>query len=409
MLCQGLKIRAEEKYRESLSIYSTTDLSIKSICERTGVSFCAFSSYLFKHHRELIIKRHKLTGYGEVKLRGSRGQSTASHYKYKDAIVACDSSEYIEYNISQIARLFGVDCSCLASQLRRHYPEIVPRREEVRRRMGIALNHPYGARQYSKEEYASSIELLQSTDMTMEEVAHICHVSYKGLRDHILSYYPQITLHREEKRLKAMGQKVRGERNGCWSLHEPSKETIAKYESALELYRNSSASIEEIVVRSEVNPGGFRHYLRTWHPELMVERRGFTKDVAFSQTKRYNKLTAEKYAEAIERLRKTDLSTAKVAAEFGLHPDMFRMYVKEHCPELTDVRGMTKSAEGKTVSKRSAAKYAEALRLYETTSESLKSIAQRLGVTYNSIGGYIRRNYPEAIEKHNLLKKRTDQ
>lgn len=37
------------------------------------------------------------------------------------------------------------------------------------------------------------------------------------------------------------------------------------------------------------------------------------------------------------------------------------------------------------------------------TPEPLKSIAQRLGLTYNSLGGFIRRNYPEAIEKHKLL------
>ena len=48
-------------------------------------------------------------------------------------------------------------------------------------------------------------------------------------------------------------------------------------------------------------------------------------------------------------------------------------------------------------------KYAEALHLYGSTSESLKSIANRLGLTYNSIGGFIRRNYPELIIKHNSL------
>lgn len=111
----------------------------------------------------------------------------------------------------------------------------------------------------------------------------------------------------------------------------------------------------------------------------------------------------EEYADAIEYLKKTDESTAKVAAKFGLNPEVFRMYVKEHYPELTKVRGRIKIDNGITVSNRSAEKYAEALRLYESTSESLKSIASRLGLVYNSLGGFIRRNYPEAIEKHNSL------
>ena len=97
----GVNTSAEQKYSEAVSLYSSSDLSIKSICERTGVGFGAFSAYLSRYHRELIIKRHNLTEYFNVKLRGHRGQTTAAHYKYKDAIAACDNIEYIEYNISQ--------------------------------------------------------------------------------------------------------------------------------------------------------------------------------------------------------------------------------------------------------------------------------------------------------------------
>ena len=400
---QGMKIRAKLKYRDAISLYSDSDLSIKCICERTGIGFCAFCSYLSKHHRDLILKRHNLTSYTHVKLRGSRGQTTASHYKYKGAIEACDSIEYIEYNISQIARIFDVDCSSLATQLRKHYPEIVPRRELERKKMGIHVNLQYGVRKWTKEAYKVAVEMLDSTDVTIEEAANECNVSPDGLREHILAYYPQITLQRQQKRTKAVGQKIRGKRNGNWAIHEPNKNTIAKYESAIDLYRNTSLSIQEIAAISEVNIGSFRYYLRTWSPELMVQRRGFDEGIPFEQTKRYKKTTAEKYADAIDRLKNTDETTAKVAAEFGLNPEVFRMYVKEHYPELTAVRGMTKAENGRTVSNRSAEKYAEALRLYESTSESLKSIASRLGLIYNSLGGFIRRNYPEAIEKHNSL------
>jgi hypothetical protein len=46
-------------------------------------------------------KRHNLTGLENARLRGRKGQTTAAHYnKYKEAIAACDSREYIEYNIS---------------------------------------------------------------------------------------------------------------------------------------------------------------------------------------------------------------------------------------------------------------------------------------------------------------------
>ena len=398
-----MNISTELKYRKAIALYSDSDLSIKDICERTGVGFSAFSSYLSKHHRELILKRHNLTEHENVKLRGSKGQTTSAHYKYKDAIAACDSVEYIEYNISQIARIFDVNCSALASQLRRHYPEIVPRREKQRKFMGITINLQYGARKWSKKAYCTAIEMLQSSDMTIEEVADACNVSHTGLREHVLAYHPQITQLREIKRINAKGQNVRGMRNGCWTMHEPEQSSIKKYEEAIEIYRTTSTDVKTIARQAGLNLGAFRYHLRTWHPELMVQRRGFDGNVPIEQTKRYKKSTAEKYADAIERLKSSDMPTSRVAAEFGLNPEVFRMYLKEHYPELTAVRGMTKANNGRTVSNRSAEKYAKALQLYETTPEPLKSIAQRLGLTYNSLGGFIRRNYPEAIEKHKLL------
>lgn len=393
---------SESKYGESVTLYSTTGLSIKDICDQTGVGFSAFSSYLCKHHRDLILKRHNLTDAPEVHLRGKRGQTTASLYKYNDAIAACKSREYIEYNISQIARIFDVNCSSLAGQLRRHYPNVIPRREQLRQQIGITENLQYGARKWTSAGYARAVEILKVSDMTIKEVARVCNVSYTGLREHIIAYHPQITQKRKDKRLCMTGQSTKGMRNGCWAMHEPRQSTLSKYEKAIELYRTTSLDVKEIARITQVNLGGFRYHLKNWHPELIVSRRGF-KGVGLEQTKRYNRSAAEKYAPAIERLRSSGLPTATVAAEFGFKPEAFRMYLKEHCPELAAKRGMTKSSNGKTVSSLSQEKYSQALQLYTTTTESLYSIARKFGITYNSIGGYVRRNHPEAILRHNSL------
>lgn len=400
---RGANIKTQLKYREAISLYADSCLSLKEICEKTNVGFVGFCNYLSKYHRDLILIRHNLSGQENARLRGKKGQTTAAHYKYKEAIAACDSREYIEYNISQIARLFNVDCCSLAGQLRRHYPDIVPRREQERRRMGITVNLQYGARKWCKEEYAQAVKMLQTSDMTVEEAAQACNVSYSGLREHLTAYCPHIIRQRERKRTNAIGQKVKGMRNGNWGIHKPGEETVRRYEEALALYQTTSENLEEIVRRTNVSVNGFRYYLRTWHPELMVQRRGYDEGADLAQTKRYKKSTAEKYAAAIERLKATDLPTAKVAAEFGLNPETFRMYLKEHFPELTAQRGMTKTSDGKLISRRSQEKYAEALHLYQTTTETLKSITERLGLTYKSVGGFIRRNHPEAIQMHKAL------
>ncbi|EXY65970.1 hypothetical protein M124_1523 [Bacteroides fragilis str. 3988T(B)14] len=41
--------------------------------------------------------------------------------------------------------------------------------------------------------------------------------------------------------------------------------------------------------------------------------------------------------------------------------------------------------------------------MYETILKDLKSIAKSLGLQYSSCGGFIRRNFPETIEKYTAL------
>lgn len=114
-----MNISTELKYRKAITLYSDSDLSIKDICERTGVGFSAFSSYLSKYHRELILKRHNLTEHENVKLRGSKGQTTSAYYKYKDAIERLKSSDI---PTSSVAAEFGLNPEVF---IRRNYPEAI--------------------------------------------------------------------------------------------------------------------------------------------------------------------------------------------------------------------------------------------------------------------------------------------
>lgn len=56
----------------------------------------------------------------KIKLNQLRGQQPVSRIKYKDAIEACRSMEYIELNVSQIARQFSLEGSNWGRQLRTH-------------------------------------------------------------------------------------------------------------------------------------------------------------------------------------------------------------------------------------------------------------------------------------------------
>jgi len=120
-------------------------------------------------------------------------------------------------------------------------------------------------------------------------------------------------------------------------------------------------------------------------------------------TKHYLESTAAKYARPIRRLKKSGGTTAEVARRYGLNPETFRMYLHKHEPELAARNGMTHLSDGRRMSARSKAKYADAIRLYATTDEPLHSISGRLGLVYKSLFSFVHRNCPEAIAAHNRL------
>lgn len=397
-------------YGAALELYRTTDLSVKAICMQTGVSPGGFRSYIRRYHRELLLARHGIELSPEeatkVRLRKKSGQTTATHAKYKEAIRACDDAAYIEFNVSQIARLFHLTPSALSNQLRNHFPEILERREKERWRLGVNDNLHRGAKPWCKEQYAAAVEHLRTTDDTIKETADLYHLSHSGLREHLLYCYKDLIRERADKRQHAKTNRTRGELTGRGGKREPQPQSVEKYREAVRLYQTTAMTQKEICEQTGVTTTGLRQYLRIWDKELMSERHnvdGRNEQDRSSEPKRYLKSTAAKYAGAIERLKASGLPTAKVAKEFGLNPETFRKYLHEHEPEFATALGMTRLANGKAVSAGCVEKYSEAVRLYETSTETLKSIALRLGLQYKSVSGFIRRNRPDAIEAHNRL------
>lgn len=132
---------ARDKYATAVKLYASSTLSIREIAEQLGLTPRALSHHLSRHHRHLLYKRYGLDVSEDdppVKIKSPRGQSRKTHQKYKEAIEAAGDIAYIEFNISQIARLFDLNPTGLSTQLKVHYPDIIPAREAFRKRMGIA-------------------------------------------------------------------------------------------------------------------------------------------------------------------------------------------------------------------------------------------------------------------------------
>lgn len=402
------------QYEKAVGLYADTDMTIKDIAKECGVSAGGLGCYLRRYWRELVLCRHQIHMDGkeanEVKIIEVGKQNINAHAKYKDAVSACDSLNYIDLNISQIARKFGIDGTALANFMRIHYAEVLVWREKVRRGLGINDNIWHGARPKCTKQYAEAVDLYRDTDMTIPEVAKACKVSVSGFSQHLRFYHKEILKKKRKQRKEAITrqQKKLGELTGNGRIYKPSAVTEQKYAAALALYRDTEMTMKEIAEQTGVAASGFRFYLHKWYKQLVLERAGITEEehpTDLRRARKRMKTVAVKYEKAIESLKSNPRPMSKVAAEFGLHPEVFRNYLHKHEPELARQQGMMKSANGKTVSRQSEEKYGEAVCLYATTTEPLKSIAARLGLTYNSVGGYIRRNYPEVITRHQELLK----
>lgn len=406
---RGCRPETEAKYRQALELYGTTALSCADICRRCEISQQGFHGYIVRYHRHLMLARNGIRCHPKdaaaIRMDLRCGQHPATHAKYKDAIAACDDMSYIACNVSQIAREFGLSGTNLSKQLRTHYPDVIERREKARMQLGLDDHLPRGTRSWCRKQYAEALKMLEGdTYITLQEAARRCNVSGSGLQQHLVFYHKKLTDSRFHTRRMAVKQQMKGKITGSGTLHAPRPATVDMYAQALLLYRTTLLSVRQISRQTGVSLKGFYEYLHTWHKELVCLRKGIPyeedRPVDWSAARKYNPATAAKYAKAIARLKETKTSTtAAVAIEFGLHPDCFRAYLKEHEPELYARQGMTKTSGGRLVARQSMEKYKEPMHLYATTTDSLNAIARRCGVNSCAFRDFLKRHFPELIER----------
>lgn len=90
-----------------MALYADTERPLCEIAAECGFNAKALGNYLRHHWRELVLRRYKLSterkDTRDVKIVSAGKQSVTAHEKYKEAVMACDSMEFIELNVSQVA------------------------------------------------------------------------------------------------------------------------------------------------------------------------------------------------------------------------------------------------------------------------------------------------------------------
>ncbi|MBR0247155.1 MAG: hypothetical protein IJQ61_11870 [Bacteroidales bacterium] len=119
------------------------------------------------------------------------GQHVLTEEKYRDAIVACGAIGFIQMSVSEIARMYALEPEALRNQLKRHFPDLLPERETVRRALGIRVHHN-SWRVFSASKYAPAIELLRNSDITVREAARELGVDLSNLSGWLKRNHPEV-------------------------------------------------------------------------------------------------------------------------------------------------------------------------------------------------------------------------
>lgn len=341
----------DAKYAAAVERYASTDESLQTIASACGVSAGGLGNYLRRYRRELVLRRHHFPLSGQdpyaVKLCAAGQQSPQAQAKYKDAVAACASREYIGMNISQVAREFNVGGAALSNYLKVHFPDVLAAREQARARLGLADGQQRGARAASNARYARAVELYRTTEQTLPQIAEACDVSLSGLLQHLRFYHKDVMRLKGEQRCRAQAavHKERGSLLGNGRRYEPAPATERKYAAALELYRDTTLTLREIVRRTGVPAEGFRFYLHKWHKPLVDARAARHAGKSAAPLSVRTRALVAKYAPAVASLRREQRPVARVAAEFGFRPETFRAYLQKHEPDLLRQRSASAKAQ----------------------------------------------------------------
>lgn len=167
----------------------------------------------------------------------TEGVRMDAYAKYKDAVSACGSMDYIDCNLSQVARKFGLKGPALANFMRVHFPQTLVWREEVRRWMGINDNTPRGLLPKYEKQYADAVKLYETSDLSISEIAALCGVSSGGFGQHLRFYHHDLLKRKRQVRKKAQEKerKAYGELSGNGHRYVPYPKTLENMRKHLSL------------------------------------------------------------------------------------------------------------------------------------------------------------------------------
>lgn len=263
------------------------------------------------------------------------------HRRYERAVQLYDETEL---TLSAIARQCGVSRMALGMYLRRHWRELVMRRNHVVPTSGdlfaTKIVKSGEESEQARAKYRKAVEACASTayiEWNTSQIARKFGLDGTALANFMRLHYEGVAVWREKLRreLGLADNKPRG-------LSQASREHYAK---AVELYSTTELTQPEVARRCGVSLAGFSQHLRFYHKEVLQRKRGERKRAAADNNKTAGALmgngrrhepaagTEKKYAPALALYQYTSLPLCEIARRTGVNKESLRSYLRKwHAP-----------------------------------------------------------------------------
>lgn len=343
------------------------------------------------------------------------GQHPETEALYHDAIQACRSLDALELTISEIARKYQLKPECLRNQLKRHFPEILPRREQVRDMLGYSRPGNRGLKKATIEKYAAAVHMLRDANITVRDAAQRCEVSYQGLQQHLLFYHKDIAssrmLYRADALLEAVPFSLRkGAPSSNGGIRSPKPETVSYFAPAVKMYLETDLPLTHIASQCGVNAHAFSSYLKRWYPED-VKRRKLAREAALAAKKKERShrpdrsgvvRARQRYTPAIALLQEGK-TISQAAKELAVPIWDLSAWLKRNQPEILQQTnaGMFVLPSGQKTLRRTYQRFLPVAE-YMTThpSKSTKELSAKFNIPLSSLTKYISTYFPEQWGRH---------
>lgn len=253
-----------------------------------------------------------------------------------------------------------------------------------------------------EERYLEAVRLYRETNLKRVELCRQLALDYDAFTYFLKTRFPEL-INRHPKK-KTSGY-----------IKEQRRETDARYRKALKLCENPDLTYKEIAEQTNVSLEGLKTYIRTYHRDLMLRRKGVKVSKRAANNVKIRKRESgqtifgrERYREAIEAcddINFIHLTVSEIAQEFDVPATGLLAQLREHYPDISERREKERFARGigqntpRGVRKSTEEQYKPALEMLQNSDLTIEKVAEECGVSLPGFKSYLLAYHKDLVEK----------